>query len=98
MSDNKASRDDILHLYSLLDETLQQAEREQLIACIKILGTAVASLKIRFNANEEQFPELFKQLLTQLEADNINPDTAEIMQKSIIECATAIAVTQQIKS
>jgi len=89
------SKEEITHLNSLLDETLANADKEQLIRCIKMLATAVASLKIRYQADEEKVPEIFKQLLTQVDDDDISVEVGQIMSKTIIECATAMAVAKK---
>lgn len=94
---NKRSfaKDDIIRLNSLLDDTLQNAEKEQLIACVRMLGTAVASLKVRYQADDEQIPHHFKSLVEQLDGAELSPEACKILGQSIIECATAMAVTQK---
>lgn len=93
------SKDDILRLNGLLDETLQQADKEQLIACIRLLGTSVASLKIKYQADDEQMPQVLKALVEQGENDEeLSDELAEVMAKSIVECATAIAVAKKATS
>ena len=89
------TKEEILKLNTLLDDTLQQADKEQLIACVKILGTAVASLKVKFNADEESVPEIFKDLVTKVQANEFSEELGQIMSKTVVECATAMAVTRQ---
>ncbi|MBF0263987.1 MAG: hypothetical protein HQL46_01850 [Gammaproteobacteria bacterium] len=92
------TKEEILKLNSLLDETLQQADKEQLIACVKILGTAVASLKVKFNANEESVPEIFKDLVAKVQDNEFSEELGKIMSKTVVECATAMAVTRPEQS
>jgi hypothetical protein len=93
----KLTHDDLSKLNSLLDDTLQQADKTQLINCIRILGTTVASLKIKYQADEEKIPQDVKKLVTEMEQGSLSDELSEILSKSIIECATAIAVVKQVK-
>ena len=91
----KLTHQDLIKLNTLLDDTLQQAEKQQLINCIRILGTTVASLKIKFKADEEKIPQDAKKLLVDMEQDTLSDELSEVLSKSIVECATAIAVVKQ---
>lgn len=95
MTTKTLDKNEILRLNGLLDETLQQADKEQLIACVRLLGTSVASLKIKYHADDEAMPHVLKQFVDELENDSISDELAEVMAKSIIECATAIAVAKK---
>lgn len=81
-------------LNMLLDDTLQQAEKDQLIACIRILGTTVASLKIKYQVDEKKVPQDVKKLLSDMQQDALSDELSEVLSKSIIECATALAVVK----
>lgn len=95
-STNKTlSKDEILRLNGLLDDTLHQADKEQLIACVRLLGTSVASLKIKYQTDDEVMPQVLKQFVGELESDSISDELVDVMAKSIIECATAIAVAKK---
>ena len=89
------SQDELFRLNSLLDDTLQQADKQQLISCVRILSTTVAKLKIKYKADEENFPIEVKKMVSDLEQDLISPELSAILSKSIIECATAIAVAKK---
>lgn len=89
------NKEEILRLNGLLDETLQQADKEQLIACVRLLGTSVASLKIKYQADDEAMPQVLKEFVDELQNDSISDELAGVMAKSIIECATAIAVAKK---
>jgi len=92
----KLTHQELLKLNNLLDDTLQQAGKEQLINCIRILGTTVASLKIKYQADEEKIPQDVKKLVTDMEQDVLSEELSEVLSKSIVECATAIAAVKQI--
>ncbi len=96
------TQQDISKLNSLLNDTLQQADKEQLINCVRILGTAVASLKINNQVDEEKFQHEFKNLVSHMQDDEKDESKVEklnqVFSKSIIECATAIAVAKNIKN
>lgn len=95
------TKDEIVKLNLLLDETLDQADKSQLIACIKMLGTAVASLKIKYDADEASVPDMFKKLVEKIESqsdvDTFPEEVGLVMSKTVVECATAMAVTKQLK-
>ncbi|MFK5892720.1 MAG: hypothetical protein QM504_05825 [Pseudomonadota bacterium] len=93
----KLTHQDLLKLNSLLNDTLQHADKDQLINCVRILGTAVASLKIKYKADEEKIPQDVKKLVSDMEQDSLSDELSEVLSKSIIECATAIAVVKQAK-
>jgi len=93
----KLTQQDLTKLNTLLDETLQQADKQQLITCIRMLGTTVASLKIKYQADEEKIPQDVKKLVSDMEQDSLSDELTEVLSKSIIECATAIAVVKQTK-
>jgi len=99
---NPVSEQDISKLNTLLNETLQQSDKQHLIQCVRILGTAVANLKIKYQVDEENFQHDFKKLLTSNQnKEEGQEDNTELLNqvfsKSIIECATAIAVAKKIK-
>ena len=91
---NPPDHQKLIQLNSLLNDTLQQSDKQQLIDCIRVLGTTIASLKIKYKVDEEQFPEDVKNLLSNIEQDqdSLPDDVSEVLSKSIVECATAIAV------
>ena len=95
MTTKQLSKEEILRLNGLLDDTLQQADKEQLIACVRLLGTSVASLKIKYQADDEAMPQVLKQFVNELENDSMSDELSQVMGKSIIECATAIAVAKK---
>ncbi len=86
----------LIELNHLLNDTLQQSDKQQLIDCIRVLGTTIASLKIKYQVNEEQFPEDVKNLVSNVEQneDELSDEVSEVLSKSIVECATAIAVVK----
>ncbi|MFK5984340.1 MAG: hypothetical protein QM479_02790 [Pseudomonadota bacterium] len=97
----KVTQQDIAKLNTLLNDTLQQAEKDQLISCVRILGTAVASLKIKYQVNEENFQDDFKNMVADMQqTDDMDESKSElvnqVLSKSIVECATAIAVAKNI--
>jgi hypothetical protein len=93
----KLTHQDLTKLNTLLDDTLQQADKEQLINCIRILGTTVASLKIKFQADEEKIPQEVKKLVSDMQQDHLSDELTEVLSKSIVECASAIAAVKQAK-
>ena len=56
---NELSLEDISRLNLLLDDTLQQASKEQLATCIKLLGTSLAHLKIKHKVDEDKNAQAF---------------------------------------
>jgi hypothetical protein len=93
----KADHKKLIELNHLLNDTLQQSDKQQLIDCIRVLGTTIASLKIKYQVNEEQFPEDVKNLVSDVEQneEELSDEVSEILSKSIVECATAIAVVRK---
>ena len=94
------SLDDITRLNALLDDSLQQASKEQLATCIKLLGTSLAHLKIKFNVDDNENTKDFAGFVQDLEkkssADTSMPDEFNmIASKTIVECATAMAVAKE---
>ncbi len=93
----KLTHQELSKLNSLLDDTLQQADKQQLINCVRILGTTLASLKIKYQADEEKIPQDVKSLVSDMQQENLSDELREVLSKSIIECATAIAVVKKVK-
>ncbi len=90
--------DELLRLNQLLQETLQQAGHEQLCRCVRILATMVASLKVKYQADDEAMPNTVKELVSALEQNRLSDDCNEILSRSIVECATALAVSKQAQA
>ena len=94
------SLEDITRLNSLLDDSLQQASKQQLAICIKLLGTSLAHLKIKYQVNENENTKEFSGFVEnlenqQMEADTLNNEFNELASKTIVECATAMAVAKE---
>lgn len=90
------SLEDISRLNLLLDDTLAQASHEQLAACIKLLGTSIAHLKIKYHVDDNQNTQAFSGFVKELEADSLSDEFNELAAKSIVECATAMAVAKDV--
>jgi len=89
------SLEDISRLNVLLDDTLQQASKEQLATCIKLLGTSLAHLKIKHQVDEDKNTQAFSDFVQELENDSLSDEFNELAAKTIVECATAMAVAKK---
>ncbi len=89
------SLDDITRLNLLLDDTLQQASKEQLAVCIKLLGTSLAHLKIKYTVDEDKNTQVFSEFVQELENESLSDEFNELAAKTIVECATAMAVAKK---
>lgn len=90
----KLSFEEITRLNLLLDDSLNQASREQLATCIKLLGTSLAHLKIKHKVNEDENAKIISGFVEQLENESLSDEFHELSAKTIIECATAMAVAK----
>jgi hypothetical protein len=90
----KLSLDDVTRLNVLLDDTLNQASKEQLATCIKLLGTSLAHLKIQYQVDEDKNTQSFSDFVNELENDSLSDEFNELAAKTIVECATAMAVAK----
>ncbi|NOQ79264.1 MAG: hypothetical protein GQ546_07670, partial [Gammaproteobacteria bacterium] len=88
------SLEDISRLNLLLDDTLKQASKEQLASCIKLLGTSLAHLKIKYQVDEDKNAQAFSDFVQELENDSLSNEFNELAAKTIVECATAMAVAK----
>ncbi|MCN4145235.1 MAG: hypothetical protein LC437_09550 [Thiohalomonas sp.] len=90
----KLSLEDVTRLNLLLDDTLKQASKEQLASCIKLLGTSLAHLKIKYQVDEDKNAQAFSDFVQELENDSLSNEFNELAAKTIVECATAMAVAK----
>ena len=90
----KLSLDEIARLNLLLDDSLNQASKEQLAVCIKLLGTSLAHLKIKYHVDEDENTKIFSGFVQELERDSLSDEFNDLAAKTIIECATAMAVAK----
>lgn len=88
------SLEEIGRLNQLLDESLSEANKEQLATCIKLLGTSLAQLKIQYQIDENRNAQTFSGFVKNLEQNTINQEVSELAAKTIVECATAMAVAK----
>lgn len=95
------SFEDISKLNGLLDDSLHQASKEQLAICIKLLGTSLAHLKIKYQVDENENTKDFSSFVQELEVEGQEQDESllknefnELASKTIVECATAMAVAR----
>lgn len=93
----KLSLEDITRLNVLLDDTLNQASKEQLATCIKLLGTSLAHLKIKHKVDEDKNAQAFSSFVQELENESLSDEFNELAAKTIVECATAMAVAKEQK-
>ncbi|MCU7940347.1 MAG: hypothetical protein KZQ64_10575 [gamma proteobacterium symbiont of Bathyaustriella thionipta] len=91
------SLEDISRLNLLLDDTLNQASKEQLATCIKLLGTSLAHLKIKHKVDEDKNAQAFSDFVEELENESLSSEFNELAAKTIVECATAMAVAKEGK-
>lgn len=96
--DKKPDRNEILRLNHLLDQTLAQTDRDQLVRCTRILATMVASLKIRYQDDDKTLPETVKRLVNDMEKGESNDELDILLSRTIVECATALAVSATTKN
>ncbi len=89
------SLEDITRLNLLLDDTLQQASKEQLAVCIKLLGTSLAHLKIKHAVDEDKNTQVLSDFVQELENELLSDEFNELATKTIVECATAMAVAKK---
>ncbi len=90
----KLSLEDITRLNVLLDDTLNQASKEQLATCIKLLGTSLAHLKIKHKVDEDKNAQAFSSFVNELENESLSDEFNELAAKTIVECATAMSVAK----
>ncbi len=90
----KLSLDDISRLNLLLDDSLNQANKEQLATCIKLLGTTLAHLKIKYEVDEDENAKNFSDFVQQLQSESLSDELNELAAKTIVECATAMSVAK----
>ena len=90
----KLSLDEITRLNMLLDDSLNQASKEQLATCIKLLGTSLAHLKIKYKVDEDENTKIFSGFVQELERESLSDEFNDLAAKTIIECATAMAVAK----
>lgn len=93
------SFEDISKLNGLLDDSLHQASKEQLAICIKLLGTSLAHLKIKYQVDENENTKDFSSFVQELEGQEqddslLKNEFNELASKTIVECATAMAVAR----
>jgi len=93
------SFEDISKLNGLLDDSLHQASKEQLAICIKLLGTSLAHLKIKYQVDENENTKDFSGFVQELEGQEqdeslLKNEFNELASKTIVECATAMAVAR----
>lgn len=93
------SIEDITRLNDLLDDSLQQASKEQLAICIKLLATSLAHLKIKYQVDENENTKEFSGFVHDLEgqeqgSNSLDNEFYELASKTIVECATAMAVAK----
>ncbi|MCK5647470.1 MAG: hypothetical protein KAI22_01200 [Gammaproteobacteria bacterium] len=93
----KLSLEDITRLNVLLDDTLNQASKKQLATCIKLLGTSLAHLKIKHQVDEDKNAQAFSAFVQELENESVSEEFNELAAKTIVECATALAVAKEQK-
>jgi len=91
----KLSLDDITRLNMLLDDSLEQASKEQLATCIKLLGTSLAHVKIKYNVDEDENAKNFSGFVSELQGESLSDELNELASKTIVECATAMAVAKE---
>ncbi len=91
------SLEDITRLNLLLDDTLIQASQAQLATCIKLLGTSLAHLKIKYNVDEDKNTQALSAFIKELENDALSNEFNDLAAKTIVECATAMAVAKETK-
>ncbi|MCW8929524.1 MAG: hypothetical protein OQL19_04720 [Gammaproteobacteria bacterium] len=91
----KLSLEDITRLNVLLDDTLNQASKEQLATCIKLLGTSLAHLKLKHKVDEDKNAQTFSDFVQELENESLSDEFNELAAKTIVECATAMAVAKE---
>jgi len=93
----KLSLEEISRLNLLLDDTLNQASKEQLATCIRLLGTSLAQLKIKYQVDDDQSAQILSGFVQELENDSLSDEFNELAAKTIVECATAMAVAKEGK-
>jgi hypothetical protein len=93
----KLSLEDISRLNLLLDDSLQQASKEQLATCIRLLGTSLAQLKLKYQVDDDQSAKDFSGFVEELENDTLSDEFNELAARTIVECATAMAVAREKK-
>ncbi len=91
----KLTIDELKRLNTLLDESLQQASKEQLVTCIRLLGTSLAQLKIRYQVDDDLAAQNFYDFVKELEESKLSNELNELAGKIIVECATALAVAKE---
>lgn len=91
----KLSMDEVVHLNQLLDDSLNQASKEQLAICIKLLGTSLAHLKMKYAVDEDENAKKFSSFVQEFQSGSASDELNELASKTIIECATAMAVAKE---
>lgn len=91
----KLTLEELRRINALLDESLQQASKEQLVTCIKLLGTSLAQLKIRHQVDDDSAAEKFYHFVQELEESKLSDELNELATRTVVECATAMAVAKE---
>lgn len=91
----KLTIEELTRLNTLLDDSLQQASKEQLAICIKLLGTSLAQLKINHQLDDNQVAQNFYHFVKQMEVSKPSDELNELAAKIVVECATAMAVAKE---
>ncbi len=84
----------ITQLNHLLTASLEEASKEDLMICVRLLGTIIANLKIQHKISSDASIESFLQTIHNLEHKNIAEDAQNLTAQMIIECASALAVVR----
>lgn len=91
----KLTIEELTRLNALLDDSLQQASKGQLTTCIKLLGTSLAQLKIRYQVDDDQAAQKFYDLVKKMEESEPSDELNELATRTVVECATAMAVAKE---
>ena len=94
------SLEELQNLNQLLDESLQQASKEQLVTCIKLLGTSLAHIKIQHRIDDDKNAQQLSHMVSELERMGMEQqpfetNLNELASKTIVECATAMAIVKK---
>jgi hypothetical protein len=90
----KLTIEELTRLNALLDDSLQQASKDQLATCIKLLGTSLAQLKIRYQVDDDLAAQNFYDFVKELQESKPSDQLNELAAKTVVECATAMAVAK----
>lgn len=93
----KLNIEELQRLNRLLDESLEQASKEELAVCVRILAASLVRLKIEHNLQDGNAAQSFKSYVDELKLGKMSEELGDLAAGTIVECATVLAAVKEIK-